>query len=81
MAKNKIASDMTISEASEFWDEHQFDEFSDITEVHDVQFTLKRKRYVGIDADLYARVTTQAKQLDTTAERLITAWVGEKVAS
>ncbi len=79
MAKNKTIPDMTIAEASEFWDEHQFDEFSDVEEVYDVQFSLKRKKYVGIDADLYARVTAQAKQLHTTEERLIITWVGEKV--
>ncbi|GAK56229.1 hypothetical protein U27_03191 [Candidatus Vecturithrix granuli] len=54
---------MTIAEASEFWDEHQFDEFSDVVEVHDVQFALKRKKYLGIDLDLYTRITAQAKQL------------------
>ena len=79
MAKNKTIPDMTIIEASEFWDEHQFDEFSDIEEVYDVQFNITRKKYVGIDAELYARVSAQAKQLHTTEERLITRWVGEKV--
>lgn len=79
MAKNNIIPDMTIAEASEYWDEHEFDEFSDIEEVHDVQFVLKRKKYVGIDAELYARVSAQARQLHTTEERLITRWVGEKV--
>lgn len=37
MAKDNIIPDMTIAEASEFWDEHEFDEFSDVEEVHDVQ--------------------------------------------
>jgi hypothetical protein len=81
MAKNKLIPDMTIAEASEFWDDHQFDEFSDVEEVHDVQFALKRKKYVGIDADLYDRITTQAKQLHTTEERLIMTWLGEKVSA
>ena len=81
MVNNKIIHDMTIAEASDFWDEHEFAEFSDTEEVHDVQFTLKRKKYVGIDADVYARVAAQAQQLHTTAERLITSWVAEKVTS
>ncbi len=79
MAKDKIIPDMTITEASEFWDAHQFDEFTDVEEVHDIQFAVKRKKYVGIDADLYARITKQAQQLHTTEERLIVTWLGEKV--
>ncbi|MDY0093090.1 MAG: CopG family antitoxin [Candidatus Vecturithrix sp.] len=79
MAKNKTIPDMTISEASEFWDEHQFDEFADIEEVHDIEFALKRKKYVGIDLDLYSRITIQAKQLHIPEERLIQQWLGEKV--
>ena len=81
MAKNNTIPDMTIAEASEFWDEHRFDEFSDIEEVHNVQFTLKRKKYVGIDADLYARITVQAQRLHITEEHLILQWLGEKVSA
>jgi hypothetical protein len=79
MTNDKLMPDMTITEASEFWDEHQFDEFTDVTEVHDVQFVLKRKKYIGIDPDLYAKITAQAKQLHVTEERLIQQWLGEKV--
>jgi hypothetical protein len=79
MAKSNTLPDMTIAEASEFWDDHQFDEFTDIEEVHDLQFALKRKKYVGIDLDLYTRIAVQAKQLHITEERLIQQWLGEKV--
>jgi hypothetical protein len=81
MVNNNTISDMTIAEASDFWDEHEFDEFSDIEEVHDIQFNLKRKKYVGIDAELYARITLHANQLHTTEERLILKWLGEKVSA
>ncbi len=35
--------DMSIYEASEFWDEHEFSEFDDVQEAHDLQFALKKK--------------------------------------
>jgi hypothetical protein len=61
MGKNKKSHDISIYEASEFWDEHDFGEFQDVKEVNEIGFSLKKKRYVGIDEDLYAQITTKAK--------------------
>ena len=49
ITKNKNIPDMSIHEASGFWDEHEFDEFDDIEEVSDIRFALKKKKYGGID--------------------------------
>ena len=38
MGKSKYRKDMSIYEASDFWDEHDFGEFDDIEEVSGVQF-------------------------------------------
>ncbi|MBD3308312.1 hypothetical protein GF339_17895 [candidate division KSB3 bacterium] len=43
----------------------------DVEEVHDLQFTPTRKKYVGINAELYARISAQTKQLHTIEDHLI----------
>jgi len=40
MKKNKVKEDMSIYEASEFWDEHNISEYDDFAEVKDVKFLL-----------------------------------------
>lgn len=40
---DKNIPDMSIYEASEFWDEHEFSEYDDVQEVHDLQFSLRNK--------------------------------------
>ena len=72
---------MAIHGASNFLDEHEFDEFDDIEEVSDIQFTLKKKKYVGIDPKLYSIIKTKAKQLHTTEDALINEWLKEKVTA
>ena len=78
MAKSKKFPDMSIYEASDFWDEHEFDEFGDIEEVSDIQFALKKKKYVGIDPQLYSRIEALAEQLHTTEDALINQWSTEQ---
>jgi len=66
---NKIP-DMSINEASDYWDEHEFSEFDDVQEVHDLRVSLKKKKYVGIDSHLYDLITSKAKQRNTTEDLL-----------
>ena len=79
MKKSSVKKEMTIREASDFWDEHDLFEFEDVQEVFDVQFKLKKKKYVGIDSDLYEKINDKAKNLHTTSDRLIQDWLNEKV--
>ena len=79
MPKNKEIKDMSIYEASDYWDEHDFDEFGDFEEVSDVKFSLKKRKYVGIDIDLYSIIKNKAKKLHKTEEILINEWLSEKV--
>ncbi len=72
---------MTLQEASDFWDDHDFTEFDDVVEVHDVSFRLTRKKYVGIDAVMYDRIQGKAKELHTTADHLIETWLHEKMSA
>ncbi len=79
MGKNRNIKDMSIYEASDFWDEHDFEEFDDVQEVDEIQFTLKKKKYVGIDEDLYAIIKSKAKTINKPEDVLINEWLSEKV--
>ena len=81
MGKNRNFDDISIYEASEFWDEHDFGEFHDVKEVSEIKFSFKKKRYVGIDKDLYAQIKTKAKMLRKPEEALINEWLSEKAGT
>ena len=49
---NRKEGEMTIREASDFWDDHDFFEFENIKEVSNSRFKIKKKKYVGLDSDL-----------------------------
>lgn len=79
MKKNKEIKDTSLYEASDFWDEHDFGEFDDIKEVRDVRFSLKKKKYVGIDTKLYSLIKNKARKLHIPEDNLINEWLSEKV--
>jgi hypothetical protein len=78
MGKNNEIKDMSLNEASDFWDEHDFGEFDDVQEVEEIQFFFKKKKYVGIDSELYALIKNRAKSLNKAEETLINEWLSEK---
>ena len=81
MLKNRDFDDISIYEASDFWDEHDFGEFDDVKEVNEIKFSLKKKRYVGINNDLYVQIKTKAKMLKKPEEALINEWLSEKAGA
>ncbi|MFH1580966.1 MAG: CopG family antitoxin [Pseudomonadota bacterium] len=78
MRKSKLIPDMSIYEASAFWDDHDFAEFDDVEEVKDIKFHLIKKKYVGLDLNIYAKIRKQARKLKTTEDVLINEWLREK---
>lgn len=70
---------MTISEASDFFDDHDIFEFEDVVEVKDIKFDLKKKKYVGLDMGLFEKIKNKAKKLHISEEMLIQKWLMEKV--
>ncbi|MBN1903507.1 MAG: hypothetical protein JW927_00255 [Deltaproteobacteria bacterium] len=78
MGKNKDIKNMSINEASEYWDEHDFEECDDIRKVEEIQFTFKKKKYIGIDIELYSLIKNKAKSLDKPEDTLIKEWLSEK---
>jgi hypothetical protein len=81
MEKNKEIKDMSLMEASDFWDEHDFVELDDVRKIADIQFALKKKKYVGIDSELYAAIKNKAKSLNKPEEALINEWLSEKASA
>jgi hypothetical protein len=78
MEKNRNKEAISVYEASEFWDEHDFGEFDDVKETDEIQFSFKKKKYVGIDQDLYACIKSKARELQKPEETLINEWLSEK---
>ena len=70
---------MSIYEASDFWDAHDFTEFEDVEEVKEIRFTLKKKKYIPLGMNLYSKIKQKAKQMQKTEELLIDEWLKEKV--
>jgi hypothetical protein len=54
---------MTILEASDYFDEHDIFEFEAVREVTDVKFKLQKKKYVGLDMELFKKIKNKAKRL------------------
>ena len=42
MQTDKNNKKMSIYEASDFWEEHDFGEFDDVEETYEIQFSLKK---------------------------------------
>ncbi|MDI6727336.1 MAG: CopG family antitoxin [Thermodesulfovibrionales bacterium] len=78
MKKSKH-KEMTISEASDYFDEHDIFDFEDVIEVTDVKFKLQKKKYVGLDMELFKKIRSKAKKLHKSEDILIKEWLMEKV--
>jgi hypothetical protein len=79
MKKTKKISDLSVYEASDFWDEHDFTQFKDVEEVKEIHFALKKKKYIPVDIVLYKKIKQRAKQLNKTEDILINEWLRERV--
>lgn len=54
-----------------FFDEHDIFEFKDIREVTDIKFKLQKKKYVGLDMELFKKIRNRAKRLHKSEDALI----------
>ncbi len=75
----KELKDMSIIEASDFWDEHDFFEFDDIEEVSDITFDLQKKKYIGLDLKLYEEVEQLARKMHKSCDSFVQDCLKEKV--
>ena len=77
--KKSRRREMTIIEASDYFDEHDIFEFKDVKEVADIKFRLQKKKYVGLDMELFKKIRSKAKKLHKSEDILIKEWLMEKV--
>jgi hypothetical protein len=78
MRKSKH-KEMTILEASDYCDEYDIFESEDVREVTDIKFKLQKKKYVGLDIELFKKIKSKAKRLRKSEDLLIKEWLMEKV--
>lgn len=76
--KKELPANMTIEEASAFWDEHSLLEFEGTEEVN-VKFKLKKKHYVGIDREVFKKLEAQARRQKLSVEALLENLIIEKI--
>jgi len=62
---------MTLDEASEFWDEHSFLDYEDVREVHFSVDLRKNRNYIDIREDLAKQIRAIAHQKGTSSRVLI----------
>jgi len=76
----RIPKNMTIEEASEFWDTHSVADYPS----HVVQFEYRpeeRITFVAIANDLLHQLEKQAKEQGASIETLINLWIKEKLTA
>ena len=69
---------MTIYEASEYWDDHDFTEFDDVQETKEIRIHLIKKKYIGLDLGVYEKIRKKAKRMKLSEDVLINEWLREK---
>ncbi len=74
-----IPADMTIEEASRFWDTHSVADYP--SQVVQLEYTPKeRLTFVAIVQDLLAKVEQRARENGVSVETLVNLWIQEKIA-
>ncbi len=75
-----IPNNMTIEEASEFWDTHSVANYPS----HVVQFDYKpeeRITFVAVANELLSQLDKRAKQTGVSIETLVNLWIQEKLTT
>ena len=77
---DSLPEDMTIEEASEFWDTHSVADYP--SHVVQLEYTPEgRMTFVAIANDLLAQLEKRAKERGVSIETLVNLWVQEKLTA
>jgi hypothetical protein len=77
---NSIPDNMSIEEASAFWETHSVADYPS----HEVQFDYKpeqRTTFVAIANNLLDELEIQAKKQESSIEMLVNLWIQEKLTT
>jgi hypothetical protein len=86
MAKSKkktetVPEQMSVLEASEFWDEHSLLDFPDVKEVKGVEIYIERELYYcPVSRGLMQRLQDRARAEGVSTETLVNLYLQEKLA-
>ncbi len=85
MARNKskdkkIAENMELMEASEFWDEHSLLDFPDVKELGDVDIQIEHELYYcPVSRGLMKQLQERARAEGVSTETLVNLYLQEKL--
>jgi len=78
--KNQVPNNMTIEQASEFWDNHSVADYPS----HVIKLKYipgEHTTFVAIENDLLIPLEKQAKEHGVSIETLVNSWIQERLAS
>lgn len=79
--ENEIPENMTLDEAAEFWDEHNFFDYDDIEEVHFSVDLRRNRNYIDIKEDLAKQIRKIARQKGISSRVLVDQWLRERLSA
>jgi len=80
-SKSNLPVFKTLQEIADFWDSHEFTEFShEFTPVKDVEVKLSSRTYLPITMAMYEKLEKIAASRGLSVDALIKQWVEEKLA-
>ncbi len=77
---DSISKDMTIEEASEFWETHSVADYPSRV----VQFKFKQEgdvNFIAVANDLMRQLEKRAKKTGVSIETLVNLWIQERLAA
>ena len=78
-SRTEIPEDMTLDEASDFWDEHSFLDYDDVEEVHFSVDLRRNRNYIDIKEDLAKQIRKIARRRGISSCALVNQWLREKL--
>ncbi len=75
----QVPDDMTLEEASQFWDEHNFLDDEDVEEVQFSVVLRKNRNFFDIDADVAKHLRMIARQQGVSGSQLVNQWLRERL--
>ena len=78
-SRTEIPEDMTLDEASDFWDEHSFLDYDDVEEVHFSVDLRRNRNYIDIKEDLAKQIRKIARRRGISSRALVNQWLREKL--
>ena len=68
-----------IERASEFWDQHNLDDYWHETSVIEIEVRASRREWVALAAHLARQTEVLARQEGVSVETLVNLWVAERL--